>query len=763
MRAQPIATRLAAVSLIAAMWALPALAANECELYYRYSTSSGATGTTVHLDQGESQAISKSQILYIENKKNHPVNVEITNLWPPYGKKWVTLNGSGDRDPSSGSYGSSVTLYNAECGGQSFVSPEQLVSTLKEAGVDVEEIAAQLISTFNQSGQQVAQLLKDAGFTATQMATGLKDGFNATGQEVASWMSQSGVWARHAAAGLKNAFNASGEEVATWLKQANYSAAQVTQGLIDSFNASAGQAAEWLHQAGFSISQIAQALQDKFNTTAEGFIAALQFDVCGVAGCPGDRFRQLVEVLQNRYNQSMAQAFDLLMDAGYSITAIVEALKDVYNASGQQIAQLLQDANVSALQALQALNDVFNAGAQQATSWMRQAGFAAGQIAAALQEVYNASMEQIAQYFDQAGFTMNEVVLALKDGLNATASDLVALLRALYDATNDAIEGALTSAGFAGRAVTVALVGTINLENVINGFTGGYHGIPIATPDQQFPIPPGTTSITLRGQGLLAVTSINGVPGTATIKSRGTGQAGNAVWDYLHVEIDAGSAREGNGGTGRLYVGNALGPVFNWVVQAAAPSRRVGARPAQPPSRGGGGGGRAPLPDLQPIPFVGTAYVVGSATTTDANGDIFTALEPFNGSPFCQGIPQGSVDRRSNQPTSNTAQITVPDLRWGVENTSTVDVTDAFTIKLFLGRQEVARQNINGLRAGESGEFSYQRPQSQTTVARVGMGNGCYHAGLATEGWNDNGGFRVEVDTGRSVSESNEGNNARAL
>ena len=429
-----------AVCLIAG----PASAADECQLYFQFTTTSGSMGSNIlDLDQGEARPVQQPRIRYIQNKKSHPIKIEITNLWPPYGRKWVTLTSSGAQDPPSGTYGGSVTLFNVECGGGS-----------------VENVP-----------QQFAQL---AASSLTQ-ATGA--------------------------------------------------------------------------------------------------------------------------------------------------------------------------------------------------------------------------------------------------------------------------------------------VGAISLEMAFAGFTGGYHAIPNATPTQAFPLQRGPNQLTLRGLGLMAVNTIGGVPQGSVVQIAGRGAAniGPTVWDYLHVTINVpNGAVLGSAGTARLMVNGNQGPTFRWIVQQPQVAT------TQPPPGGNVRNPGAARPDLVPIPFVGSLYKVGTATTMDANNGTFTALEPFTGSVFCQGISEGSFNR-SNMPTSNAQSITVPDIRWGVQNSSSVDVTATFTIRLTHGRQQVASQTVNGLGAGQTREFIYQRPQSQTTVARVGAGNGCYHVGLGSQGWNDNAGYSVQVDSGQSVNESSEGNNVRGL
>ncbi len=701
----PVWMRLASASLVLLFaFVFPVQAANECQVYYSYKNSSGnISGQTINLDDGETLSVNNNSIQIIQNKENYPVRVEITALGPiPNQKKWVTLNNSGDQDPPFSVYPAPVTLYQIECGGEAFGSTDALISALQAAGASVVTIAQGLVSSFGQTGAQVADLLKDAGFDATEVADALNEVFNTNGQQVASWLSSAGYWARYNAVALEEVFNANGSQVASWLRQAGYNVSQVTQGLIEAFGASAQQAATWLDDSGFSIDQIAQALKDKYNATAEVFINALSYEVCGVAGCPSDTSRRMIEALRDRFNQSAAQAFGLLQDAGFSALTIAQGLSEVYNT-----------------------------GAQQLATWMQQGGYALSEVATCLRQVYNMNV--------------------------SAAADL---LGGLYNATAETLQEALEAAGYAASQINQWLANQMSIESVIGGYTQGYAGQPIRTPRQVFPLRPGRNLVTLRGAALVGTSSIVGLPrGTRTrIIDRGTGNNGQfAYWTYLHVQIDLPrTVREGTRGTATLRLGQSNGPRFGWIVEAA-PAPGGGRVP--PPSTGGGGTAR---PDLIAMNTQNELYIVGSANTLDADGDFFTALDPFNNSAHCQGVPDGAVNR-NNQQTSNTRVITVPDIRWGVENTSRVDITTPFTIELWRGNQRVDSQQINSLASRSQAQFTFRRPQSRTTVAKVGLGGGCYHAGQSREGWNDNPGFTVRIDTNDDIDESRENNNARNL
>lgn len=611
-------------------------ASNECQLYYQYKTSKGATqGKYINLDEGKSTAVGTAGIRYMTNKKNHPVKVKITNLLPPYGTKWVSLASQNAQEPAFGTYTMDVTLYNVSCEEASYSTAAQMISGLKTAGIAINEIAAQVISAFNTSGKDMADMLKDAGYNASSVASA-----------------------------LKSALNASGSQAALWLKQAGFTTSQIASAIKSQFNASGSQMSKWLKQAGASVSQVAS------------------------------------------------------------------AIKDGFNASGNQVA-----------------------------GWLKQAGYNAAQAASGLKSAFNANASSVGSWLKASGFSMNDVTKALKSSFNLSASSMVDMLESLYKASYETIKAALEAAGYTASQIAQAMVGMITIQNVMDSFSYGSFASPATSPSQRHIIHPGTHRLTITGAGLVAVTSIvaNGV--TFNIVGKGGTQdaRGNPSGDYMHVEaIVSRNVAVGTRGHATLRVGSYSGPRFNWIVQNPS-SRGSRTTPGNTSSRN-----TTARPDLEPATFTNNLYEVGTATTLDANGDIFTALDPFNNSAFCQGVPQGST-ARNNMPTSNRQTITVPDITWGVTNDSNVDINTSFTIKLFQRGRELASQRINSLEARETVSFTYRRPQSTTCVARVGVGGGCYHCGQQREGWNDNDGFIVEVDTGSTVTESSESNNRRAL
>ncbi len=458
---------------------------------------------------------------------------------------------------------------------------------------------------------------------------------------------------------------------------------------------------------------------------------------------------------------SPADLVNILNNAGATAETIAQALVTSFGQSGSQVAQLLKSAGFDASSIARGLNAAFNTNGQQVAGWLEQANIAAIQTAQALKETFNAGAQQVAGWMEQAGYALNDVALCLRQVFNTSVGVAADILSGLYDTTTETLQAALEAAGYAASQVNAWLASQMSIELVIGGYTGGFSGQPARLPTQAFPLNPGRNEITIRGAALVGTTSIVGLPrgATTTILNRGTGNNGStAYWTYLHVQIDVPTRTSaGTRGSGTLRLGASNGPRFDWVVE----------EPRTPPGGGGGrlppqGGGGTVRPDLSVLNTQNDLYIVGTANTLDANGDFFTALDPFNHSAHCQGIPDGSFNR-NNQPTSNTREITVPDVRWGVENTSSVAVTTPFIIELWQGNQRVDSQQVNGLAARSRAEFTFRRPNSLTTVAKVGLGGGCFHAGQAREGWNDNPGFNVRIDTNDDVDESRETNNARNL
>lgn len=700
----------AAAWLISTALLQPAEAADECRVKYAYSSSV----ITVDLDAGEEKTINKSNVLYVENLKSHKVRVYRSGSGA-----FVDLTQNG-RDPGLGNYMGNVTLQKLECHGSSsssptYQTPGAMISGLKAAGSAVNEIAAAVVAAFGVGGEQLAALLKSAGYDAFEVAGALNSALTASAAEAAGWLKQAGYSIGHIAQVLNSVYGKTAQDIAGLLKAAQYDSEQIAGALKTVFTtATNGQVAQWLRNAGFQAGQVAAALANQLN----------------LAG---------------------AQIAQAMKDAGFAAADIGEALVGQLNAGAANVAQWLRQAGFSASQVAAVLVAEFNDSAALMGQWLKQAGYSAAEIGEVLKNQYSVNRDQAAQILKNLAFSANDVATVLRVTFNSTAQQAADLLTALYDLVGQALRSALQAAGYAAAEIEAALTPPVEVGGVLslNNFYGRGSSNGTVVP---LYINPQPLTYEVRGSGLTAITQVTRLPVGAT------GEVGFKEDSRLRLTIQVPEISQvGRTGTADLFAGGTKVGSFDWQVTAMP---RVGDR-----DTGSGSTAPAPtrsLPDAAPTTFVNSLYRVGSATTTDANGDTFTALDPFNNSPFCQGIPDGQVTR-DNRQTSNRRDVTVPDIRWGVRNTSTVDITTSFTIKLLRGNQELASQRVRSLSAGDQVEFRYVRPQSTVTVAKVGLGGGCFHAGLRGEGWNDNAGFQVRVDTGNDVGESNEHNNSGAI
>ncbi len=681
---------------------LSSFATNECRIKYGYNSGSGMNRTDhtkyQYINKGQTVNINRNRMNYVQNLKNNPVKFYLN------GAANVTLN-KNQVNPTVSYYLNVVKLVKAKCLNDSSTSqpqtPQIMVNTMKAASATAGAIALALRNTFNLGYNEIASLLKSAGYPINQIASALKVSLNNTSAQVGEALKSAGYSINQIASALKSVFGNVAAKVGEGLKAAGYSINQIASALKSAFGNVAAKVGEGLKAAGYSINQIASALKSAFGNVA-------------------------------------AKVGEGLKAAGYSINQIAAALKSAFG-------------NVAA----------------KVGEGLKAAGYSINQIASALKSAFNNAADKIAHGLKGAGYTLQQIAETMKNNLGYTREQIKqALLAAGYALSQ--IEQVLNQLfGQASDSAGQVVAGAMRIRNI---FHGTY---PYSLVAQRCFHPSGrtlytTTSlplpntnrdlvVTLTGDNLMAASSISGLPRGATARITAGGNCGI----QLAIRIPS-SVAVNTSGTAYVMAGRQRGPRFNYTV-GPIPSQSTSTR--IPSTRTGSRGGNTASsnnPDLIPFKVNTSLYKVGTATTLDNQNNLYTALDPFNNSTFCQSVPQGGT-ARNNMPTANRRTISVPNIVWGVKNDSNQNVTESFTIQLKRGSHVVNSHTINSLNAGQMMTFSFSRPTSQTCVSRVGLGGGCYHCGGRNEGWNDNAGYRIEVDTGNDISERNENNNSSNL
>ena len=543
------------------------------------------------------------------------------------------------------------------------------------------------------------------------------------------------------------------------MKAAGASVESIAANLKSTFNLGMTQVSQTLKAAGYSLNQVAKALKSAFNATAVQVAAALKAaynasrnQIAVALKGAGYAANQAAAALKSAFNATVSQVAQALKAAGYSLNQVAKALKSAFNATAVQVAAALKAA--------------YNASRNQIAVALKGAGYAANQAAAALKSAFNATVSQVAQALKAAGYTLEQIASALK---------------IVYGLARAQAEQILKNAGYGARQVAAVLnglygqaqQGVANTMKLTHAFHGTYaYGLAASQcywpsgyqlfgapgyPPLPLPNTGRSVVITLLGANLFTASSISGMPRGASARITGKGNCGI----QLEIRVPRNVARSTRGNAS-LMIGRKRGATFAWVV-GPLPPRRTSSAGARVPGRTAAASRNAP--DLEPARLDNNLYKVGTGYVEDDQGNMYTALNPLKNSAFCQGVPQAqSVQPDGTLPRASRRIITVPDITWGVKNVSPIDVTGAFTIELRHGNTVVAQRSVASLAAGRQVTFTYRRPNSSTCVARVGVeSDTCYHCGNAREGWNDNLGYKVVVDSGEDIRESNERNNARDL
>lgn len=98
---------------LAAAFQTGSAAAQDCQIQYAWASSPGSQQLElVSMSRGQTKAINRSDMLWVSNKKDRKIEVQVTI--PTGGSKWVALERD-RRDPPALNYIGNVTLQNAKC------------------------------------------------------------------------------------------------------------------------------------------------------------------------------------------------------------------------------------------------------------------------------------------------------------------------------------------------------------------------------------------------------------------------------------------------------------------------------------------------------------------------------------------------------------------------------------------------------------------------------------------------------------------------
>ncbi len=434
-----------------------------------------------------------------------------------------------------------------------------------------------------ESPNQLALAWKAANKSATQVAQALKDWFNLTGAQVAAQLQAVGYTAAQAMAAMQTVFNATATQAAQWAQVAGYAGQQVAAALKSVFNASATAAANalktaynasatvvaaWLQAAGYAGAQVAAALKSAFNATAT---AAAQ-------------------ALQAAFNAGGAAVAAWLHAANYGAQQIAAALKAVYNATATQAAQWLKAA--------------VNGTAQQMAQWLFAAGYTLQEIAAALaaldyqpgdvvkalKALGNATAAQViavlkvlgtqysscaavcptVSWLQAAGYLAGEALGALRTHHQLSVQAAEGFARTVWNVSASGMAAVLTGAGYtAAQIASVLETGAANmmsLNYVVPGTVRACGRMPSGTIygfANPLPLPPTGQPVTYTfgGQALATVSALQGLPSGVGVRRVESG----ACYVVFALTTPT-NLRQGLQGQGRLMAGQAQGPSFGWRV-----------------------------------------------------------------------------------------------------------------------------------------------------------------------------------------------------
>lgn len=93
--------------------------AKDCEIEIQYKKNiSPTTSNSVILagiNEGENKVIYKNNLRFVKNKKSHKIRVLISRKPDSSQKKWVTLNGLNQKNPTASNYKANISIYRISC------------------------------------------------------------------------------------------------------------------------------------------------------------------------------------------------------------------------------------------------------------------------------------------------------------------------------------------------------------------------------------------------------------------------------------------------------------------------------------------------------------------------------------------------------------------------------------------------------------------------------------------------------------------------
>ncbi len=287
----------------------------QCTVRYGWTSSAGNDDTTVNFALGATQTVDRSNMRYVRNNGDWPVEVSMTGVLVPQ----FTLQ-PGDRNPAQGAYqtlplSAPPALESLRCVTPSYNTASQLIAAFQATGQSVNAIATGLKDLMGLGGAEVFSALRSANFGINQATSAVRQAFNASGQQVAAWLIESGVPIGEIGQALRSAFNASAQQVAQWLDAAGQSRADIARALTS--------------VAQFTPQQVIGALRTVTSATAEQVVAVL---------------KQIDRIFtsQSCSPTDCSQPAQWLQAAGFTAEQTLAALRVHFNVTRDRAEQLAQ-------------------------------------------------------------------------------------------------------------------------------------------------------------------------------------------------------------------------------------------------------------------------------------------------------------------------------------------------------------------------------------------------------------------------------------